>query len=214
MKLVSFGSAAFIASISASSRATGASVRRSRLPPSPGTDRSAPTSNRSFWMRASMASTSGAVARCQTQHADRGVRLVHRADRLDARRVLAQPRAVAERGLPRIAATRHHPVDPHHRTSRHSQLEHHTQRHVERDRLAILHRRQEAPGHHRVARRAVERTIARTLQTSTPLAAPQARHGSAGSPRPVRHGAPPRADRPAPGCGTWHRRWPGSRAGR
>ena len=55
------------------------------------------------------------VARRQTQHADRSIRFIDPADRGDARRILAQPCAVAERGLTRIAATRHHNVDPHHR---------------------------------------------------------------------------------------------------
>ena len=78
-------------------RRSGAAARRA----SPGTHRSAPTSNRSFWMRASIASASASVARQHAQHADRGVGLIDAADRLDARCVLGHARAVAERGLAR-----------------------------------------------------------------------------------------------------------------
>ena len=45
------------------------------------------------------------------QKPDRGVGLVDRADRLDAGRVFAHARAVAERGVAEIAAACRDPVD-------------------------------------------------------------------------------------------------------
>ena len=60
---VSGARVAFMTAVSASSRAVGASVTRSRSPAAPGTHRSAPTSNRSFCTRASIASVSPEACR-------------------------------------------------------------------------------------------------------------------------------------------------------
>ena len=86
-------------SMSRSSRSTWLdSIRkRSALPSRWGTARSAPRSNRSFWIRPSIASSSRASRKVQPHHADGGVGLVDGAIGGDAQIVFRAALAAAER---------------------------------------------------------------------------------------------------------------------
>ena len=104
-KLFSSGNDSLNASHSSSSRSTMACSTRSLPSTENGTHRSAPTSNNSFWIRRSGSSQlRRAVAR--EDDAEQRVELVGRAVRGDPRIELRDARAVAERGLPRVAAAR------------------------------------------------------------------------------------------------------------
>ena len=92
-------------------------------------------------------------AACRSRH---WLRPPRRSPRCAARPCAAC--AIAERGLSRIAAARHHPVDPHHRALPVTPVENHAQRHVERDRAApSFTAGRKCQAVHRVARRPVER---------------------------------------------------------
>ena len=86
--------------MSRSSRSTWlASIRsRSALPSRWGTARSAPRSNRSFWIRPSIASSSRRFRQMQPHDADRGIGLVDGAIGGDAQIVFRPALAAAERG--------------------------------------------------------------------------------------------------------------------
>src|SRR5580692_5840639 len=163
MKLVNIGNCAFIASTSASSRTTGTSVRRSRSPPSPGTDRSAPTSNKSFWIRASIASTSG-VSRVARRSSPIAALASSTAPIASIRGASLRTRAPSQRAVSPVSPPRVTTLSIRTMGFPSIEMKHHAQLHIEWHWLAILDRGEEAPALDGIACRLVQQHLAGALQ--------------------------------------------------